>query len=115
MERDGIDNDEEEEALVPGLFEFAVYGRRVKEHTSNSSNESSSSHDDDEEDEEEKEKEKEKEEKNRRRRRGKTSIEDKSKENLLHKALISFRHVKRATAQLKQLSLIHISEPTRPY
>ena len=104
LERDGIDNDEEEEALVPGLFEFAVYGRRVKEHTSNSSNESSSSHDDDEEDEEEKEKEKEKEEKNRRRRRGKTSIEDKSKENLLHKALISFRHVKRATAQLKQLS-----------
>ena len=104
LERDGIDDDEEEEALVPGLFEFAVYGRRVKEHTSNSSNESSSSHDDDEEDEEENEKEKEKEEKNRRRRRGKTSIEDKSKENLLHKALISFRHVKRATAQLKQLS-----------
>ncbi|CAL6437070.1 unnamed protein product [Bathycoccus prasinos] len=95
LERDGIDDDDEEEALVPGLFEFAVYGRRVKEHTSNSSNESSSSHDDEEEGEEEK---------NRRRRRGKTSIEDKSEENLLHKALISFRHVKRATAQLKQLS-----------
>ena len=95
LERDGIDDDEEEEALVPGLFEFAVYGRRVKENTSNSSNESSSSHDDEEEGEEEK---------NRRRRRGKTSIEDKSEENLLHKALISFRHVKRATAQLKQLS-----------
>ena len=61
LERDGIDDEEEEEALVPGLFEFAVYGRRVKEHTSNSSNESSSSHDDDEEDEEENEKEKEKE------------------------------------------------------
>jgi len=104
LERDGIDDDdEEEEALVPGLFEFAVYGRRVKEHASNSSNESISSHDDEEEGEEENEKEKEKEEKNRRRRRGKTSIED-TKENLLHKALISFSHVKRATAQLKQLS-----------
>ena len=30
LERDGIDDDDEEEALVPGLFEFAVYGRRVK-------------------------------------------------------------------------------------
>ena len=59
LERDGIDDDDEEEALVPGLFEFAVYGRRVKEHTSNSSNESSSSHDDEEEGEEEKDKEKE--------------------------------------------------------
>lgn len=96
LERDG--NFEGEEELEPGLFEFAVYGRRIKEDASSSSNESCSSEKDSDAETEE-----DKTDKIRRRRLGRASNED-AKEKLLHKALISFRHVKRATPRLKQLS-----------
>lgn len=83
---DGENVNNEEDALVPGLFEFAVYGRRIKEEDTSSSCSSS----DDEYDEE------------GEKKQCKT-FED-TKEKLLHKALISFQHVKRATAQLERLS-----------
>lgn len=85
-DRDGENVNNEEDALVPGLFEFAVYGRRIKEEDTSSSCSSS----DDECDEE------------GEKKQCKT-FED-TKEKLLHKALISFHHVKRATAQLERLS-----------
>lgn len=83
---DGENVNNEEDALVPGLFEFAVYGRRIQEEDTSSSCSSS----DDEYDEE------------GEKKQCKT-FED-TKEKLLHKALISFQHVKRATAQLERLS-----------
>jgi len=98
LERDSNFEEEEEEELEPGLFEFAVYGRRIKEDASSCSNESCSSEDDSDDETEE-----DKMNKIRRRRLGRASNED-AKEKLLHKALISFRHVKRATTRLKQLS-----------